>query len=62
MITAVHNGFSLRYAGPFFPASRANQITYDCFCLMGGLANDRLQKVPRSNGSYTYFTYHNCSK
>jgi len=29
----------------------------ECFCLMGGLSNDRLQKIER-NGTHTY---HNCS-
>lgn len=53
-----HNGFVLRYAGPIFPACRANQITYERFCLKGGLANDRFQKVERRDGNYTY---HDCS-
>lgn len=52
----VHNGFVLSYSGPIFAASRSNQITYECFCLMGGLENGRLQKVERG-GRYTY---HRC--
>lgn len=53
-----HNGFILKYDGPIFPAATSNQITYDGFCFMGGLANERLAKVARQNGSFTYFTYH----
>lgn len=56
-----HNGFILRYNGPIFAASTSNQITYECFCLMGGLANDRLQKIEHHNGNHVYYTYHNCS-
>jgi hypothetical protein len=41
-----------------FPASNSNQITHECFCLMGGLENPRLSKVQRQNGSYIYYTYH----
>lgn len=58
---AVCNGFVMRYGGPLFPARRSNQITYEAFCLWGGLANDRLQRIERRNGSYVYFTYHDCS-
>lgn len=53
-----HNGFALDYNGPWFPATRSNQITYELFCLMGGLGNGRLHKVERRNGTYTYYTYH----
>lgn len=49
-----HNGFVLRYDGPFFPATSRNQITYDCFCLMGGLSNDRLFKYTLGNGRNSY--------
>jgi hypothetical protein len=48
-----HNGFVLKYDGPKFAASSSNQISYDGFCFMGGLSNERLVKVQRRNG-YTY--------
>ena len=35
-----------------------NQITYEYFCVLGGLSNPRCAKCHRHNGSYTYFTYH----
>ncbi len=41
-----------------FPATGSNQITYSYFCLAGGLENNRLKKVMKSNGSHVYFTYH----
>lgn len=53
-----HNGFILKYDGPKFPASRSNAITYNGFCFMGGLANERLCKVQHRNGTFTYETYH----
>jgi len=56
-----HNGFVLKYEGRLFAATRSNQITYECFCLMGGLSNDRLQKIQHNNGTQVYFTYHKCS-
>ncbi len=52
-----HNGFILKYDGPIFPASRSNEITYEGFCFMGALANERLQKVQHKNG---IGTYHSC--
>ena len=54
-----HNGFILAYGGPFFPATRGNQISYEAFCFMGALANDRLCKCEQRNGSHTY---HDISK
>lgn len=54
MSPSTHNGFVLAYNGPICAATRSNQITYECFCLMGGLSNGRLQKVQRQNGSYSY--------
>ena len=39
-------------------ASQSNRITYLYFCSLGGLANPRVQKIERRNGSYIYFTYH----
>jgi len=36
----------------------ANQITYEYFCVLGGLANKKCVKVRRANGSHVYFTYH----
>jgi hypothetical protein len=56
-----HNGFVLDYHGPIFPATRSNQITYEYFCLKGGLANGRLSKIERRNGTHVYFTYHDIS-
>lgn len=41
-----------------FSATTSNQITYEYFCILGGLANPKVRKVERSNGSYVYFTYH----
>lgn len=54
MKTLTHNGFVLKYDGVIHPVSRSNQITYECFCLMGGLANERLRKVHY----HTHYTYH----
>lgn len=56
-----HNGWVLDYSGPFFPACRSNQITYECFCFKGGLSNDRLTKIEHRNGSHIYYTYHDQS-
>ena len=33
-------------------------ITYEYFCVLGGLAGGKATKVHHHNGSYTYFTYH----
>jgi len=41
-----------------FSASRGNQITYEYFCLLGGLSNKNVAKILHKNGSYIYFTYH----
>jgi hypothetical protein len=41
-----------------FPASFSNQITYEYFCLLGGLENKNTRKIEHHNGSYVYFTYH----
>lgn len=41
-----------------FPATRSNQITYEYFCLLGGLSSPRVQKVERRNGTHVYYTYH----
>jgi len=35
-----------------------NQITYEYFCVLGGLASGRCYKCERHNGTYVYFTYH----
>ena len=35
-----------------------NQITYEYFCVLGGLANSKCYKLLKHNGSHTYFTYH----
>jgi hypothetical protein len=45
-----------------FPASASNEITYECYCLMGAAENDKLCCVLRRNGKHTYFTYHNISR
>lgn len=58
MNEATYNGFTLKYGGYTFPPNESNAITYECFCLMGGLANERLHKVQHRNGSHTYVTYH----
>jgi len=36
----------------------SNQITYEYFCVLGGLADKRCYKILNQNGSYIYFTYH----
>lgn len=59
---STHNGFILNYDGPFFPAARSNSVTYDCFCLMGGLSNARLTKFQHQNGTEIYYTYHRIDK
>jgi hypothetical protein len=41
-----------------FPATRSNQITYEYFCVLGGLSNPGVQKIERRNGTYVYYTYH----
>lgn len=41
-----------------YAASRSNQITYMYFCTLGGLANPRVQKLARHNGTHLYYTYH----
>ena len=41
-----------------FPASSGNKITYEYFCVLGGLASAKVQKIQHNNGSYVYFTYH----
>ena len=40
------------------PCSSANQITYEYFCVLGGLNNPRARKIQRMNGTQVYFTYH----
>lgn len=40
------------------PCSTENAISYKRFCFLGGLANPRLSKILRQNGTHTYFTYH----
>ena len=62
MHPTTHNGFILKYTGPIFPATTANQITYECFCLMGGLSNGRLSKIQHFNGTHHYDTYHRIDK
>ena len=41
-----------------FPASFSNQITYEYFCVLGGLSNPKTCRVGHYNGSYHYSTYH----
>jgi hypothetical protein len=41
-----------------FPATNSNKITYEYFCVLGGLSNPSVQKVQHNNGSYVYYTYH----
>jgi hypothetical protein len=40
------------------PCTTANQITYEYFCVLGGLSDDRARKIQRQNGTHVYFTYH----
>ena len=35
-----------------------DKITYEYFCVLGGLSNPKCYKKTWHNGSYTYFTYH----
>lgn len=42
--------------------STRNQITYEYFCLLGGLSNKNVCRVQRQNGSHKYDTYHLISK
>ncbi len=44
-----------------YPACTSNEITYECFCLLGALENPKLCKVKHNNGSHVYYTYHNIS-
>ena len=48
------NGFLLTYKGPFFPASRSNAITYEYFCLRGGLENGRNYAIRHRDGTISY--------
>lgn len=41
-----------------FPASSSNQITYEYFCVLGGLSNKNVCKLTKQNGNHVYFTYH----
>lgn len=50
-----HNGFVLEYNGPIFRPSMSNQITYEWFCLRGGVANGRNYKLRLRNGKYAYY-------
>jgi len=45
-----------------FPACSSNQITYEYFCVLGGLACPNVSKVEHHNGTYVYHTYHLISK
>lgn len=56
-----HNGFILAYDGDTFPATSGNAITYEYFCLRGGIANKRNHRVSHYNGTHHYFTYHDIS-
>lgn len=38
--------------------SGANEITYEYFCVLGGLSNKRCAKRMHKNGDYIYFTYY----
>jgi hypothetical protein len=44
-----------------YAASTSNQITYEYFCLLGGLENDKCVKVMHMNGTHVYYTYHKVS-
>lgn len=58
MTPKTHNGFILDYSGPRFPPSSSNAITYEYFCLRGGLENQRnMKKV----GKLGYISYHDIS-
>lgn len=46
--------FDNRIPFDWFPASRSNQITYEYFCLLGGLENYRCHKVQLGDGRCTY--------
>ena len=38
--------------------TRANQISFQSYCQLGGCRNSDLVKVGKHNGSYRYTTYH----
>jgi len=40
------------------PATTSNQITYEYFCVLGGLSDPRTFKRMKTNGNHFYFTYH----
>lgn len=56
--TVTNNGFITKYDGTIFPASRTNKITHERFCFMGGLENQRLQKIQHRRGTHVYEAYH----
>ena len=41
-----------------YPTQTSNQITYEYFCILGGLSNKNTSKVLHKNGTYIYYTYH----
>ena len=46
-----------------FPCTTSNQITYEYFCVLGGLANPRCAKRPVYNGKhFMSYTYHDITK
>lgn len=45
-----------------FPIANSNQITYEYFCLLGGLSNPRCAKQAVYNGKhFMHYTYHDIS-
>lgn len=40
------------------PCTTANQITYEYFCVLGGLSHPAVAKIQRQNGTHIYYTYH----
>lgn len=53
-----NNAFITEYDGDVFPCRTSNEITYECFCFMGGLENNRLARMEHRNGTMSYVTYH----
>lgn len=56
-----NNGHILAYSGRLYPATRDNEITYERFCFMGAIGNERLCRITHQRGTHVYDTYHDMS-
>ena len=41
-----------------YSTQTSNQITYEYFCILGGLSNKNTLKVLHKNGVHIYYTYY----